>query len=245
MSQVLTMRELERFLGRFRTFCGERIALRLDAFKGAFWRIGAALKSIETLHREFECQKAPCFNLFRLVGIATDEVNTHSALLAELLDPRGSHGQEHLFLETFLRHCREREGFADFPRPQGGIATVEWTVDTNMVTDFGKPDLVIQAPELGLLLVIENKSRRERKEEEDQIWRYAKWMGRTNYRAEGRALIYLTPDGRESETHRGAKYYRLSYCHDIVKWLEASLAKVGAPRVRETIAQYLEVVKTL
>lgn len=33
------------------------------------------------------------FNIFSILKMETDEVKTHSAFLAELLNPKGSHGQ--------------------------------------------------------------------------------------------------------------------------------------------------------
>jgi hypothetical protein len=93
-------------------------------------------------------------------------------------------------------------------------------------------------------VVIENKV--EAKEQESQLRRYAEWMERrTSYPPEGKALMYLTPNGRKSETHGGAKVYPISYHKDIAQWLEASVGRIEAPRVRQSIVQYLQVVKTL
>lgn len=65
-------------------------------------------------------------NIFRLLGITTDEVRTHSALLADLLNPRGTHGQGSLFLATFLQHCQQK--CPNFPRPKTAVASAFWTV---------------------------------------------------------------------------------------------------------------------
>jgi hypothetical protein len=40
----------------------------------------------------------------------SDEVKTHSRFLAELLNPKGSHGQKDVFLKKFV----ERFGIIDF-----------------------------------------------------------------------------------------------------------------------------------
>ena len=42
------------------------------------------------------------FNLFSITRIERAEVNTHSAMIAELLSPEGRHGQGVYFLELFL-----------------------------------------------------------------------------------------------------------------------------------------------
>ena len=41
------------------------------------------------------------FNIFDVLKLSTSEVRTHSAFLAELLNPEGSHGQGDIFLRLF------------------------------------------------------------------------------------------------------------------------------------------------
>ena len=41
------------------------------------------------------------FNVFEILGLNTCEVRTHSAFIAELLDPSGVHGQGDTFLRLF------------------------------------------------------------------------------------------------------------------------------------------------
>ena len=43
------------------------------------------------------------FSLFAILGRETDEVRTHSAILAELLDPNGSHRQGAVFARLFAK----------------------------------------------------------------------------------------------------------------------------------------------
>lgn len=42
------------------------------------------------------------FNVFKVLGLTTNEVRTHSAFLAELLNPKGSHGCKDVFLKLFV-----------------------------------------------------------------------------------------------------------------------------------------------
>ena len=42
------------------------------------------------------------FNVFSILEVETDEVKTHSAFLADLLSPQGSHRQGAAFLKLFL-----------------------------------------------------------------------------------------------------------------------------------------------
>ncbi len=50
------------------------------------------------------------FNIFQVLGMETSEVGTHSQLLAELLNPKGSHGLSEVFLRLWL----EQLGVEDF-----------------------------------------------------------------------------------------------------------------------------------
>ena len=43
------------------------------------------------------------FNVFNTIGLRTEEVRLHSAFIAELLNPQGSHGLSNLFLQSFLK----------------------------------------------------------------------------------------------------------------------------------------------
>lgn len=52
-------------------------------------------------HHEISRAKGEHFNLFSVLKIESRENNTHSAFLAELLDPKGCHLQGSIFLKLF------------------------------------------------------------------------------------------------------------------------------------------------
>lgn len=51
------------------------------------------------------------FNVFKVLGVSTDEVRTHSAFFAELLNPQGSHGCGDEFLKAFMEAIPSLDGF--------------------------------------------------------------------------------------------------------------------------------------
>src|SRR4051812_46844970 len=53
-------------------------------------------------------ETTPEFNIFTITERAGYEVTTHSAFLANLLDPLGAHGQGNLFLASFLSLLKDR-----------------------------------------------------------------------------------------------------------------------------------------
>lgn len=156
-------------------------------------------------------QTAHTFNIFRVLGVDFNEVTTHSALLANLLRPQGSHAQGTLFLDRFLAFCTGT--FPDaLPVPVGPLLPDDWQVRAEVWTSEGNLDLVIASRRLGYLYVIENKIFAG--EQPEQMERYARWLARQTHAAH-RALFYLTPDGRQSLTSNGAPYFRLSYVDHI------------------------------
>ena len=52
-------------------------------------QIGAINKSYEKIAK----LTGENFNIFEVLGLTTNEVRTHSAFIAELLNPKGSHDQ--------------------------------------------------------------------------------------------------------------------------------------------------------
>jgi hypothetical protein len=183
---------------------------------------------------------APDFNLFRLLGLERDEVKT-SALLAELLNPEGAHGQRHLFLKAFLQRCHAKGQCADFP----SVAEVEshaWEVFPEKPIADGRLDIVVQSAGLGFLLVIENKIGAG--DQPDQLDRYYRWLQRQDRYQMNRVLVYLTPDGRQSATAQACQYVRLSY-DDIAGCLGEAMQDIPAPRVREAVTQYQEIAQAL
>ena len=53
-------------------------------------------------YHEFTYVPSAQFDVFSILGFEADEVRTHSAVLAALLNPQGSHRQGDAFLKLFL-----------------------------------------------------------------------------------------------------------------------------------------------
>ena len=70
-------------------------------------RVNALLKQVGLLkdkNNALASASGENFNVFTLLGREGDEVHTHSAILADLLDPNGLHGQGSVFARLFLEH---------------------------------------------------------------------------------------------------------------------------------------------
>lgn len=233
------LEDIAGFIERYRTFAQEYDQTRFERFQADFERLRPGMVNLQAAAAAERRSTASTFNIFHLLGVAYDEVRTHSAILADLLNPRGHHAQGALFLEGFLDHCTQL--FPDLPIPQFPLHSQAWSVQTERVTALGNLDLVLASPRR-YLYVIENKLGAP--DQDQQMARYAQWLEQhTQY--PHRALFYLTPDGRESSSANGASYNQISYRDDIVPWLKEALEKVEAPRLVQTLTQYMEVLKTL
>ena len=91
------------------------------------------------------------FNMFRICGVNHYE-NTHSSILAELLDPNASHQFEHKFLDAFIQTLIK----LDILPPEYQFAYQGVKVHREYSTPYGRLDILI-TNSLDEALLIENK----------------------------------------------------------------------------------------
>ena len=65
----------------------------------------------DKIQQEEKRKRGENFNIFKTLGMQTSEVRLHSAFLAELLNPNGSHGLKDKFLKAFLNDVVNQENF--------------------------------------------------------------------------------------------------------------------------------------
>jgi PD-(D/E)XK nuclease superfamily protein len=194
--------------------------------------------------------RPPNFNIFQALGHAYREVSTHSAMLAHLLDPAGSHAQSALFLHNFLdvvQTAASRQG-KSLPLPQLEDPT-QWRCrrEVPLSDSLGQVDVLLRGP--GLLLIIENKVYAD--DPVNQLKRY--WEFAQTEAEARRALpviVYLTPDGRAPPPHSVGQSPRLtdnlillSYAQDIHQFIQRSVNCLAAVSVAEVLRQYAELVR--
>ncbi len=186
------------------------------------------------------------FNVFRILGLESREVRTHSAFLGELLNPAGSHGLKDTFLRLFIdamdqKRSPEANKYAEFNTAAAHLV-VEHDIG-RITSDYqqgGRIDIYLESG--GEYVFIENKIYAG--DQQNQLARYL--AHRTNAR-----LLYLTLDGVDaSEWSAGGltadQYQLFSYKKDIAGWLEKCRQAAAAyPLVRETIVQYQHLINYL
>ena len=213
----------------------------LQDFQTSFSRLKTEFTKIKKEAGIRAVTEAPDFNIFYLMGMTRDEVRTHSAMLANLLNPNGSHGQGVLFLGTYIDYCKDK--YLNFPLNTEELDTGRWSAHAEMTTRHGRLDVVIMNPTIGYLCLIENKV--DAYEQPKQLQRYWSWMESRYREFPIQALIFLTIKGYEATTAWDFPYYRLSYNKDIAAWLENTILEIQAPIVKVIVEQYLDVVLRL
>jgi hypothetical protein len=230
-----------KFMTDFRDFLGEQQGLQQDTLVRFVPRFSRALPKLREIERTCQMETAPDFNLFSAMSIERQEELLHTPLLAFLLDPTSAHGQSTLFLRAFLNVCRHNMGFVC---PKEPLEKFRWFIRTEVfVGDDSRIDLMVECPQQRFMIVVENKI--DSGERHKQLFRYYNWM--QSYRGDykSKQLIFLTPDGRASESADSVPYMRLSYRNDIRDVLTNTLPHVHPRSVRDCLKQYLKVVENL
>jgi len=180
------------------------------------------------------------YNIFQVLKIETKEVITHSRMIGDLLDPKGSHGMGSEFLCLFLKIINHVDNSSQ------KLNSIDCTIEKNYgpinnekVTG-GNIDIILEG--FKKPLVIENKIYAG--DQDKQLLRY---YNQLNGECE---LFYLTLFGDEpSDNSTGGidlEIECISYSIHILEWLEkCHEIAIDRPLLRETLKQYINIVKYL
>ncbi|WP_287624510.1 PD-(D/E)XK nuclease family protein [Phocaeicola coprocola] len=204
--------------------------------------------------RKEKFERGESFNIFNDLGFMSDEVHLHSMFLANLLNPKGSHGQRGKFLEAFLKmlHKSFPAISADNLELDTANASVEVEKYIGRQTDSEGGRIDIYLTDGKHSIIIENKIYAS--DQHHQMLRY--WNYGMSQKGDDTeksfVLIYLTLDGcspsKESlgEDLKENDIVCLSYKNDIRGWLDRCVELSSrTPLVRETINQYISTIDIL
>ena len=186
----------------------------------------------QTIRRE-KYKRGESFNIFKACGVDHYEV-THSSIIAEFLNPKGSHGQGTLFVEAFI----EKLKLQDFDFSLNDIV-----VSTEYVIPNGRFDIIIYNGDKQAI-IIENK-----------IYAQDQWMQLKKYDdyakdkySNGYRIVYLTLDEHlpTDEASNSVDFVPISYKFHIIDWLiQCKHLAIDKPLIRETLNQYILHLKEL
>ena len=186
-------------------------------------------------------RRGESFNIFKVCGVNHYEV-THSSILAEFLNPCGTHGQGMDFLNEFLK----TNGLCNFVFADKDGVVVEtehaFSIKTKEGEYTGRIDILIHDSKKAI--IIENKIYAQ--DQYNQLSRYetyAKERYPDNYK-----IIYLTLDQHDpnDESSKKVSYIPISYSEHIIAWLtRCKNITIDKPLIRETLTQYIQHIKEL
>lgn len=222
------MDKFEKLLSQVRVYVNEDKQRRAEAFR-----------------------RGECYNVFNVLGVDNMELS-HSAFLAALLDPDGSHGMQDAFLKAFIDTIAHGGTKPELDTAHAKVYT-EYNIGNITETTGGRIDILItdhsetgSGKAGGHAIIIENKIWAA--DQPNQLQRYDKYACGT-YSSDGYLLLYLTLDGKEpTDQSKGAltNYRCISYRSDIIGWLrQCARLSFDKPLVRETINQYINLLQQL
>ena len=193
-------------------------------------------------------RKGENYNLFSILNIERYELK-HSALIANLLDPKGSHGCGDAFLRAFFEIALKERAYP-FEDCTHLHSYTEYYTGPIAGDTGGRIDILVESKSSHYGLIIENKIYAG--DQDKQLTRYDNY-GKKTFGAGRYLLVYLTLYGydasKESTATKSAEevgYLRLSYAEDILRWLEQCVRLAdNKPLVRESLNQYIRTIKQL
>lgn len=194
-------------------------------------------RRVET-SREQANRQGERFNIFSILGMQRDETRTHSRFLAELLSPKGRHGEGSVFLRDFIHETLGLQTEIGLPV----------RVTRELPTEAQRRvDLVVETSEL--LLGIEVKV-----DADDQPAQLFDYYRELEQRARGRkdfVLVYLTLNGKAPSARSlnglpPGQVLCLSFAQDVRHWLQRCHAlSLKKPELAHAIMQYQRLIETL
>lgn len=179
---------------------------------------------------ELQKHKGDKFNIFSILKMERLEVNTHSAFLYELINPKGTHYQDNKYLRVFLDEVLKIEDF-DFVNVKVDRETL---IDANRRIDF-----TIENDDY--YIAIEMKI--DAKDQDKQLSDYFEYAKKQKQKVS--KIYYLTLDGRDAneKSAKEVEYEKISFQFDILNFIEKSIEKsANLPIIRESLIQYKNLI---
>lgn len=175
------------------------------------------------------------FNVFSILRMEANEVDTHSRMLFELLSSEGSHGMGERFLREFFALVLDK------PFQDGAAVYREYKI--NEAGNYGRIDLLVEGDNFRYPVEVKIYAGDQYR----QIERYHSFAAK----AKEHHVYYLTLDGHEpSQESLGsiceADYSCLSFATDIRPWLvRCGEIAWQIPAIAGTIQQYIHLIDML
>ncbi|MCG6551243.1 MAG: PD-(D/E)XK nuclease family protein [Candidatus Magnetominusculus sp. LBB02] len=245
--QISQVKDISKFVNIMDAPLKHRIEVLLKAAK----EVKPKIQEYQDWQVRHSVENAPEWNIFKVLGIESKEVDLHTPFLHGLLDPNGTHGQGRLFLDSFMGSVVGYSAglsFSDRSNPSWYVEREKERIDLRICNDWLKKGIYI-----------ENKVYTATSS--GQLSRYMKlWHERYERIGADGAIYFLTIDGEEPPDEAFDSYGRftrweieqeigkirlLSYKRDIKGWLEGLMGGIKPQKLKQSIIQYIEIIDNL
>jgi len=194
------------------------------------------INEISNKYEEISKISGENFNIFRVIELTSEEVRLHSKFLAELLNPKGSHGQGNKFLDLFIQQFDIKN-----INSENVNVYVEKHIGSKTDTTGGRIDILVEDDKKNTI-IIENKIYAD--DQYKQLVRYHNYSNNN--------IFYLNLYGIEPTKESSGElvldkdFKVISYKNDIIDWLEnCKKESASLPLLREGISHYINLIKYL
>lgn len=197
-------------------------------------------------HEQIRKEKGGNYNLFQVINMTSDETRVHSAMIADLLNPKGKHQMGDVFLRLFI-HCLKTQQLnheLSFTYNKAKVECEKY-IGPKMEKSGGRLDIYLTD---GVNhIIIENKIYAA--DQKNQLLRYHNFL--KHYPDNHTLLLYLSLDGEVHDMDKTTngekvKFITISYTDFILNWLtECRYMAIDRPLIREGITHYRNLIKIL
>ena len=189
------------------------------------------LKILSMKYEKLDENNSDKFNIFSILLKSSDEVNLHSKFIYELINPNGSHQQNETFLNLFIQEINSENSEKIIIEP------------LSVYREKNNIDILLKSKNQAV--IIENKIYTE--DHSNQLSKYLTLIEKEGYSKEKISLIYLTLFNEEPNEKKVKDIViNVTYETNIINWIELCIKEVATiPTLRETLVQYLMLVKKL
>lgn len=197
-------------------------------------------------HEQIRKEKGDNYNLFQVINMTSDETRVHSAMIADLLNPKGKHQMGDVFLRLFI-HCLKTQQLnheLSFTYNKAKVECEKY-IGPKMEKSGGRLDIYLTD---GVNhIIIENKIYAA--DQKNQLLRYHNFL--KHYPDNHTLLLYLSLDGEVHDMDKTTngekvKFITISYTDFILNWLtECRYMAIDRPLIREGITHYRNLIKIL
>lgn len=215
----------------------------MQEIKNLLKNVSTEIQLINTSKRLYAKQLAPNFSIFNY--IATNETNL-SYILADLLNPKGSHQQDDLFLKNFIKICLPNLQCQEWNEFLNNLANIY--VEKEKTTSANRRMDIYLTDNQKYGICIENKPYAI--DQKDQLSDYYQELSKKH---SYKHLVYLSQNLPSEYSVRledleqwqiNNEFSHISY-NDLVDWLNACKADCQNSSVLEFINQFIKFIQKL